>query len=395
MSSKSPGQFKASPSSSEPSDASKSKAAESRKHLGPLIGAVDQGTSSIRFLVFVASTGELVTYHQVPVDIRSPQSGWLQVDPESLVSSVVKCIDATVSNLQQLDMDPEDVVAIGVSTQREAAFAWDRLSGKLLVPGILGQDSRCQPLVDRLLNTRKRLNAEQVKTMSGIPVSAHFAGSKYLWMLENETEVSKALAEGRLLLGTADSFLMWKLTGGGVHMTDVTHASLTGLMNLETLQWDRHLCDYYGIPSTCLPAIRSCSEVYGHLAVSSLKGVPISGCIGDQQAALIGQNCWRPGQAKTTFGSGSVTVYNSGPRIVHSDSGLLSTVAYQLGPDQPPVYALEGSVGVAGSAVDWLKTNAGILSDTTEVESLANQIKDSQDVFFVPAFAGHQSPRWT
>jgi len=380
--------------------------------LGPLIGAVDAGTATIRFLVFVASTGELVTYHQVPAPEsrnRLSQDRKLEIDPDRLVSSVVTCIDATVANLQQLDIDPQDIVAVGITTQREAAFAWDRVSGKPWpqVPGILGQDTRAQPLVEQLLANRWRSNSgggsgsqlspEYVKTISGIPVSAHFTAAKYRWMLENSDDVAEAFKENRLLLGTADSYLIWALTnseGGGIHMTDVTHASLTGLMNLASLKWDNELCNFYGVPLSCLPKIKSCSEVFGHLTLSALKGVPISGCIGDQQAALIGQNCWRPGQAKTTFGSGCFTVYNAGPKIVHSESGLISTVAYQMGPDASPVYALEGSVGVAGSALDWLKTNLGVIDDVSEIESYASQVSDAQDLIFVPAFSGHQSPRW-
>jgi len=366
--------------------------------LGALIGAVDAGSSSVRFLVFVASTGELVTYHQVPLENERR--------PDCLVARVVECIDATVSNLTKLDVDPSDVLAIGLSSHRGSAFAWNNVTGAPLCLETRDDTEGLQQVADSLLATRRNLSPPHVKRMSGVPVSAHFAAVKYRWMVKDVPEVKKSLAENTLCLGTADAFLLRSLTTGShrgakgaeevpLHATDVTHAALTGLMNLETLEWDPKLCQYYGVPLYALPKIRSCSEVYGTLGVSQLRGVPISGCIGDQQAALVGQNCLRPGQAVTTLGSGSFTVYNAGPRIVDSASGLVATVAYQLGPKADPVYALEGgSVAMAGAAVDWLKSNLGLLEETSQVEACASQVQSSQDLHFVPAFNGHQCPRW-
>jgi len=318
----------------------------------------------------------------------------------------VECIDATVSNLKKLDVDPSDVFALGLSSHRGSAFAWDNVTGASLCPEIRDDTEGLQQVADSLLATRRNISPPHVKRVSGVPVSSHFAAVKYRWMLDNIPEVKKSCKEKTLCLGTADAFLLRSLTAGSplaggkgesvpLHATDVTHAALTGLMNLETLQWDPKLSQYYGVPVSALPKIRSCSEVYGTLGVSLLRGVPISGCIGDQQAALVGQNCLRPGQAVTTLGSGSFTVYNAGPRIVDSDSGLVSTVAYQMGPKRAPVYALEGgSAAMAGAALDFLKSNLGLLEETSQVEALASTVQSSQDLHFVPAFNGHQCPRW-
>ena len=365
------------------------------KKLGPLVGAIDLGSCSIRFTVFVAATGELVTYHQLPVETQTPKPGWLELNPNDIISAVIKCIDATVLNLEKLDIEPVDVVAVGVASQRCTAIAWDKTTGCLMYPGcIMAADVRTQSLVDELKKSRY-IKEEAIRTLSGLPLSTYFSAIKFKWLLENDDQVKTALSEDRLLLGTCNSYLMWALTGGtegGIHITDVTNASLTGLMNLETLAWDEKLCKYFGVPIDILPKIRSCSEVYGSLNISCLKGIPVSGCIGDQQAALIGQNCWRPGQAKISFGNGAFTLFNVGPKLLHSQFGLLSTVAYKIG-ENPPIYAFEGSVKEAGSIISWL-SSIGISCHLDDKTTSSKQPNYDNNMILIPSSSGCLSPHW-
>jgi len=246
---------------------------------------------------------------------------------------------------------------------------------------------------------KKKLGRERVEHITGLPMSTYFSATKILWLLENVPCVRKALNDEDLLIGTVDTWLLWNLTGGidgGVYITDVTNASRTQLMNLETLEWDTYLFSFFDLqikPSN-LAKIHSSCEVYGKLSSTNIQGTPISACLGDQQAALVGQNCLRPGQAKCTYGTGCFLLYNVGPRIVHSNHGLISTVAYKLGPNTPPVYALEGSVACAGGAVTWLQKELQIFDKPKDIEIMASQVNDCQDVVFVPAFPGLFAPYW-
>ncbi|XP_040577365.1 glycerol kinase [Lepeophtheirus salmonis] len=368
----------------------RSSSTDSTRNLGPLIGAIDQGTSSSRFMVFSAHTAELVTYHQIPVlpDSDCTHKGWIQCDPMRLLSTVEECIERTIDNMEKLDLDPWDIVAIGITNQRESVILWDKNTGKPFYPAILWCDARTEDTtLKKLMSETPYWRHEYVRYNSGLPIHSYFSAIKVKWLMENVPEVRDAIKEKRVLFGTVDTWLLWNLAER-IHVTDVTNASRTSLMNIETLEWDENLCSFFGIPMTILPEIRSCSEIYGPLSRGRLAGVPISGCIGDQQAALVGQKCLRPGEMKATYGTGCFILKNIGPKILHSRRGLLTTVAYKAGPDSLPVYALEGSISFAGGAVDWLRDCLGI-----NLYELDN-VEDSGDVYFVPAFSGLFSPHW-
>ncbi|KAF4526215.1 hypothetical protein B566_EDAN001900 [Ephemera danica] len=369
----------------------------SKGRFGPLVAAIDQGTSSTRFMVFAARTSELITYHQIPLRPLLPREGWVEQDPRELLSAVRECIERTVENLKQLDVDPADIVATGVANQRETTVVWDKNTGEPLYNTIVWNDSRTSATVDQLLAKTPSHNTDYLKPLCGLPISTYFSALKLRWLLDNVAAVSKAAEEHRLCFGNVDSWIIWNLTGGkdgGLHMTDATNASRTMLMNIETLKWDQTLCKFFGVPMDILPVIKSSSEIYGYLMESSLKGLPISGCLGDQQAALVGQLCFKQGQAKNTYGTGCFLLYNTGTAMVQSQHGLLTTVAYQLGPNTPPVYALEGSVAVAGASTTWLRDNMGLLPDVAQTEAIAASVNDTADVYLVPAFSGLFAPHW-
>ncbi|CAH0545806.1 unnamed protein product [Brassicogethes aeneus] len=364
---------------------------------GTLIGAIDQGTSSTRFLVFSSKTAEVLTYHQVSVNHIIPQEGWFEQDPMLLLESVITTIDVTCDNLQKLNIDPENIAAIGITNQRETTVLWDKFTGKPLYNALVWMDMRTSSTVDKILqNGKKKQNFLQNKC--GLPVSTYFSALKIKWLMDNIPEVQSAIKEKRCLFGTIDTWLIWNLTGGvkgGLHLTDVTNASRTMLMNIETLKWDSQLCKQFGIPMNILPEIRSSSEIFGYIwFVTKLTGVPISGVLGDQQAALVGQMCVKPGQAKSTYGTGCFILYNTGHNIVQSSHGLLTTVGYQLGKDKRPVYALEGSVAIAGISMKWLRDNLQILPEVKDSAELAQSVEESGEVTFVPAFSGLYAPYW-
>ncbi|XP_043189068.1 glycerol kinase-like [Amphibalanus amphitrite] len=366
------------------------------KH-GPLVGALDQGTSSTRFLVFTANSAQLLTYHQVEVQLTFPHEGWVEADPDELLSSSLLCIEKTVENLRALEVDEADIAAIGITNQRETTVVWDRTTGRPLHAAIVWLDGRTTQTVQSLLSKCPDRDKDSLKELCGLPITSYFSAVKLRWLLDNVPAVAEALSAGTLMFGTVDTWLVWNLTGGvngGLHITDVTNASRTMLMNLETLQWDDYLCRFFDIPRSVLPEIRSSSEVYGHLVSGALKGVPIAGILGDQQAALVGQACLQQGMAKNTYGTGCFLLYNTGCKIVQSTHGLLTTVGYQLGPRAPVTYALEGSVAIAGAAIRWLRDNLGLISDYSEVETLSRKVCDTGGVYFVPAFTGLFAPHW-
>jgi len=362
---------------------------------GPLIGAIDQGTSSSRFLVFSAQTAELITYHQVEVKQITPAEGWVESDPFELLRTVEECIDKTIGNLNSLDIDLSDIKAVGVCNQRETTIVWDKITGKPLYNAIIWLDARTKKTVESIL-AKVQGNKDVLKKHCGLPISTYFSALKLKWLIDNVIEVRQAIEDDRCLFGTVDTWLIWNLTGGvngGLHLTDVTNASRTMLMNLETLSWDPFLCKFFDIPVSILPEIRSSSEIYGYLT-KHLAGIPISGCVGDQQAALIGQLCLQPGSAKMTYGTGGFLLYNTGLQPVQSKHGLLTTVAFQMGKNQPPFYAIEGSIAVAGLALRWLKNNLSIISEYRECEELAASVNNTGGVYFVPAFSGLYAPYW-
>uniref|UniRef100_A0A672PLM5 glycerol kinase n=1 Tax=Sinocyclocheilus grahami TaxID=75366 RepID=A0A672PLM5_SINGR len=372
-------------------------ASSNRIMLGPLVAAIDQGTSSTRFLVFNAKTAELLSHHQVEIKQSFPKEGWVEEDPKEILQSVYECMDRTCEKLTQLNIDISNIKAIGVTNQRETTLVWDKETGEPLYNAIVWLDLRTQSTVERLINKTPGRNKNHLKHKTGLPISTYFSAVKLRWLMDNVEKVHEAVLSHRAMFGTVDSWLIWCLTGGkkgGVHCTDVTNASRTMLFNIHTMDWDPELCKYFDIPMEILPKVRSSSEIYGLMKSGPLTGVPISGCLGDQSAALVGQMCFKDGQAKNTYGTGCFLLKNVGTKPVMSDHGLLTTIAYKLGRDKPACYALEGSVAIAGAVVRWLKDNLGIIQTSTELEELAADVGTSYGCYFVPAFSGLYAPYW-
>ncbi|XP_023820993.1 glycerol kinase isoform X1 [Oryzias latipes] len=378
-------------------------ASSHRITFGPLVAAIDQGTSSTRFLVFNSKTAELLSHHQVEIKQSFPKEGWVEEDPKEILQSVYECMERTCEKLTQLNIDISNIKAIGVTNQRETTLVWDKETGEPLYNAIVWLDLRTQSTVESLINKTPGRNKNHLKHKTGLPISTYFSAVKLRWLMDNVDEVHQAVVSHRAMFGTVDSWLIWCLTGGksgGVHCTDVTNASRTMLFNIHTMNWDPELCKYFGIPMEILPSVRSSSEIYGLMKISAsrksgaLSGIPISGCLGDQSAALVGQMCFQDGQAKNTYGTGCFLLRNTGAKPVMSDHGLLTTVAYKLGRDKPACYALEGSVAIAGAVVRWLKDNLGIIGSSEELEKLAASVGTSYGCYFVPAFSGLYAPYW-
>lgn len=366
------------------------------KH-GPLVGAIDQGTSSTRFLVFASKTSELIAFHQTEIQQVFPSDGWVEEDPHEIVASVHECIEKTVDKLKALEIDHRDIVALGVANQRETTIVWDKNTGKPLYNAIVWLDNRTVGTVEGLLSKTPGHDKNYLKRKCGLPLSTYFSAVKLKWLMDNVPEIKEAMDQGRCMFGTVDSWLIYNFTGGtngGVHITDVTNASRTMLMDIETLKWDNFLCKFFGVPMSILPKICSSSEIYGRMCEGPLLGVPISGCLGDQSAALVGQLCFDIGEAKCTYGTGCFLLCNTGLEIVQSSHGLLTTVAYKLGPKRPVQYAVEGSVAIAGAAVRWLRDNLGLLNSSGDIEKVARTVGSTHGVYFVPAFSGLYAPYW-
>ncbi|XP_036994438.2 glycerol kinase 2 [Artibeus jamaicensis] len=362
----------------------------------PLVGAVVQGTNSSRFLVFNAKTAKPLAHHQVELTQEFPKEGWVEQDPKEIIQCSYECIERTCEKLNEMNIDLSNIKAIGVCNQRETTIIWDKLTGEPLYNAVAWLDLRAQSTVDKL---SKQIpgNNNFVKSKTGLPLSTYFSAVKLRWLLDNVQEVQKAVEEGRGLFGTIDSWLIWNLTGGvngGVHCTDVTNASRTMLFNIHCLEWDKGLCEFFEIPMNILPKVCSSSEIYGKMKVGTLEGIPISGCLGDQSAALVGQMCFQEGQAKNTYGTGCFLLCNTGRKCVFSDHGLLTTVAYKLGRNKPVCYALEGSVAIAGAVIRWLRDNLGIIETSEEIERLAKEAGTSYGCYFIPAFSGLYAPYW-
>ena len=348
------------------------------------IAAIDQGTSSTRFIVFDRA-GKIVASNQQEHQQIYPQPGWVEHNPDEIwerTQSVIKNALAT-SNIEA-----KDIAAVGIANQRETAIVWNKQTGKPYGNAIVWQDTRTRQMCDRLAQIGGK---DRFRDRSGLPLATYFSGPKIKWMLDNIAGLREAAMRGDAIFGNVDTFLIWKLTGG-THVTDVTHASRTMLMNLQTLDWDAETLEIMEIPRQMLPEIRPSSQVFG-TAKKVLEGVPIAAALGDQQAALVGQTCFSCGEAKNTYGTGCFMLLNTGESIVPSKSGLLTTVAYKMG-ESPAVYALEGSIEIAGALVQWLRDNLGIIKTSAEVETLANTVEDSGGVYFVPAFSGLYAPYW-
>jgi glycerol kinase len=352
------------------------------------VGAIDQGTTSTRFMVFNHS-GEVVSSYQEEHRQIFPQPGWVEHDAVEIWDRCRLVID---KGLEQGGLRPTDLAAVGITNQRETAVVWERSTGRPIHNAIVWQDTRTADLCDQL---GAQGGPDRFRAQTGLPLATYFAGPKASWMLDH-VEGARAKAEtGDLLFGTIDSWVLWNLTGGasgGRHLTDVTNASRTLLMNLVNLDWDDELLEAIDVPRAMLPEIRPSSEVYG-TAVGALAGVPVAGILGDQQAALFGQVCFGVGEAKNTYGTGCFMLLNTGTEPVFSDNGLLTTVAYQVG-GGTPVYALEGSIAIAGALIQWLRDNLGIIESALEVEPLARSVDDNGGVYFVPAFSGLFAPHW-
>ncbi|KAM8800728.1 glycerol kinase 2 [Rhynchonycteris naso] len=371
-------------------------AAPKKSVVGPLVGALVQGTNSSRFLVFHSKTAELLSHHQVELTQEFPKEGWVEQDPKAIIQSAYECIERTCAELNELNIDISNIKAIGVSNQRETTIVWDKLTGEAFYNAVAWLDLRTQSTVE---NLSKKIpgNNNFVRSKTGLPLSTYFSAVKLRWILENIEPAQKAVEEGRALFGTVDSWLIWNLTGGvngGIHCTDVTNASRTMLFNIHSLEWDKDLCNFFEIPMNILPNVCSSSEIYGKMKAGALEGIPISGCLGDQSAALVGQMCFQEGQAKNTYGTGCFLLCNTGSKCVFSDHGLLTTVAYKLGRDKPVCYALEGSVAIAGAVIRWLRDNLGIIETSEEIEILAKEAGTSYGCYFIPAFSGLYAPYW-
>ncbi|KAH7646837.1 glycerol kinase 3-like protein [Dermatophagoides farinae] len=365
-----------------------------------LVAAIDQGTSSSRFLVFSTETGELVTYHQIEIKKIYPNEGWVEQDPAEILSSVTRCIDVVAKKLPELGFQISDIRCVGVTNQRESTILWERTTGKALYNSIVWLDNRTSDLVETVIDRVPGRDMNWLKSKTGLPISTYFSALKIKWLIKNVAEVRRSMLAGTLMFGTIDSWLLWNLTGK--HLTDVTNASRTLLMDLETLEWDAWLCDFFKIPISILPEIKPSSSMFGEIQNGPLRSIPITGVIGDQNAALVGQKCLSIGQIKVTYGTGAFLMQNIGPGPLHgayknvpeeARHKLLTTVAFKLG-DEMAWYALEGSIAIAGAAITWLRDNLELIDNYGQVEDLARMDSNSGGLYFVPAFQGLYAPYW-
>jgi glycerol kinase len=361
--------------------------------MADFVGAVDQGTTSTRFMIFDHG-GNVIGLHQLEHEQILPQAGWVEHNPAEIWERTSAVIQTA---LTKANLHASDLAAVGITNQRETSVVWNKKTGRPYYNAIVWQDTRTDRIASALEREGK---GDVIRQKAGLPPATYFSGGKIQWILENVDGVRAAAEAGEAVFGNTDSWLLWNLTGGvdgGVHVTDPTNASRTMLMDLETLQWDDELLGYFNIPRQMLPTILPSSNpgLYGTTRSNGpLSGeVALSGDLGDQQAATVGQVCFGVGEAKNTYGTGNFLIYNTGTEVVRSKNGLLTTVCYKFG-DEPTVYALEGSIAVTGSAVQWLRDQLGIISGAAESESLARQVEDSGGIYFVPAFSGLFAPYW-
>jgi glycerol kinase len=356
--------------------------------MGKYVGAIDQGTTSSRFILFDRD-GRIVAADQREHEQIMPRAGWVEHDAREIWRRTREVIGGA---LAKSDAEAGDLEAIGITNQRESTVVWDRESGEPIHNAIVWQDTRTDQIVRELAGSE---GVDRLRERVGLPLSTYFSGPKVTWLLENVEGARERAESGELAFGTMDTWVLWNLTGGthgGVHVTDVTNASRTMLMDLESLDWHQPSLELMGIPRSMLPEIRSSSEVYGEASGTAAGGRPIAGILGDQQAALFGQTCFARGEAKNTYGTGSFLLLNTGEEIVRSQK-LLTTVAYKLGEGQP-TYVLEGSIAVTGALIQWLRDRLKLIHSAPEVEDLARTVKDNGGVYFVPAFSGLFAPYW-
>ena len=355
------------------------------------VASIDQGTSSTRFMIF-SVTGEVVSMHQEEHKQMASTPGHSEHNPIEIWQKTQQCIEGA---MKKLDLTSNDIAAVGITNQRETTVVWNKKTGKPYHNAIVWNDLRTTLICDKLAQLPGGKNRLREKT--GLPLAPYFSATKLMYLLDTVDGLRRDAEAGEALFGNIDTWLMWNLTGGGVHVTDVTNASRTMMMNLHTLQWDDEILSELKIPQAMLPLIKPSSGLFGHVvegASSSLQGVPIAGVLGDQQAALFGQCCFEVGMAKCTYGTGAFLLMNTGHRPVPSNSGLLTTVGYQLGAGGRPVYALEGSVAYAGLLIQWLRDNLQVIGSAKEGETLAATVDDNGGVYFVPAFSGLYAPYW-
>src|SRR5512135_1871485 len=352
------------------------------------VGAIDQGTTSTRFMVF-DHEGKVVAVDQKEHEQIYPKPGWVEHNPLEIWERTQEVIAGA---LKKYNIAASDLAAVGVTNQRETTVVWDKATGKPVYNAIVWQDTRTDQICNELA---KDGGQDRFRTHVGLPLATYFSGPKVKWILDNVAGVREKAEKGEVLFGNIDTWVIWNLTGGpkgGVHVTDVSNASRTMLMNLETLDWDPDMLKVMGIPRAMLPAIKASSEVYG-TATGALAGIPVAGDLGDQQAALFGQTCFSAGEAKNTYGTGCFMLLNTGTKPVQSKNGLLTTLGYKIG-DQAAVYCLEGSIAITGALVQWLRDNLGMISKSADVEALARTVEDNGGIYFVPAFSGLFAPYW-
>lgn len=352
------------------------------------IGSIDQGTTSTRFIIFDA-LGEIVALAQTEHQQIMPRPGWVEHDPLEIWTNTRDVIGAALAHA---NIAVQDLAAVGITNQRETTVLWDRQTGQPVHNALVWMDTRTEQLVAEF---EAQGGQDRYRARTGLPLATYFSGLKLSWLLDNVPGARERAERGELLFGNIDTWLAWNLTGGpdgGLHVTDVTNASRTQMMDLHSLDWDEGILAEFGVPRACLPRICSSSEVYGHCN-GVLDGAPLAGILGDQQAALFGQACLAPGEAKNTYGTGCFMLMNTGEKPFPSQAGLLTTLGYKLG-DAPAVYALEGSISIAGALVQWLRDNLGLIEHASEIEELAGSVTDNGDVYFVPAFSGLYAPHW-
>jgi len=353
-----------------------------------ILASLDQGTTSTRCILFNQS-GKIISSCQKEHRQIYPQPGWVEHDPLEILDNSIYVIHEA---LKEAKLGSADLAGLGITNQRETTVVWSKLTGRPVYNAIVWQDTRTDQICGKLAGEQGQ---DRFRSKVGLPLATYFSGPKIIWILENVDGVREKAQRGELLFGTIDSWLVWNLTGAaekGRHVTDVTNASRTMLMDLKTLEWEKDILNTFNIPEVMLPEIRSSSEIYG-IAEGSLAGLPIAGILGDQHAALFGQTCFDPGQAKNTYGTGCFLLLNSGEEPTLSEHGLLTTLGYKIG-EAKPIYALEGSVAITGALVQWLRDNLEMIQESAEVEELANQVEDNGGIYFVPAFSGLYAPYW-
>jgi glycerol kinase len=351
--------------------------------------AIDQGTTSTRFMIFDHG-GKVVSVDQKEHEQIYPKPGWVEHDPMEIWA---RTQDVIKGALQKANVSPSDIAAVGVTNQRETTVIWEKATGKPVYNAIVWQDTRTDKICNDLA---KDGGQDRFRPKVGLPLATYFSGPKIKWVLDNVPGVREKAERGEVLFGNIDTWVIWNVTGGpngGVHVTDVTNASRTMLMNLETLDWDPEILKIMGVPRAMLPSVRPSSQVYGNAKGGPLDGIPVAGDLGDQQAALFGQACYDAGEAKNTYGTGCFMLLNTGTKPVQSKSGLLTTLGYKIG-SEPAVYALEGSIAITGALVQWLRDNLNLIEKSPQIEDLAKTVEDNGGIYFVPAFSGLFAPYW-